>query len=221
MWMWSRLLLLVLPLGTCHFLQNPRRHESKMRIFAQNPGVMVSFEQPIYLNGQFKGETEDLYSFTTKKVCYFVQHSVWKITITVSFYNIASVASYVYVSIQYKIIHFNTSDTSQYFSILLLYNHTFLVIFQSLCLSCFLQRKNALFSSGFDGWNMTNDKFRSSNVTYIVRVELSNKKFKENRIRRHFKRFWLPGAVWVERSVRDQNIYNRCVCSSSAAEYNF
>ena len=72
MWMWSRLLLLVLPLGTCHFLQNPRRHESKMRIFAQNPGVMVSFEQPIYLNGQFKGETEDLYSFTTKKVCYFV-----------------------------------------------------------------------------------------------------------------------------------------------------
>ena len=118
-------------------------------------------------------------------------------------------------------LRFNTSDASQYFSILLLYNHTFLVIFQSLCLSCFLQRKNALFSSGFDGWNMTNDKFRSSNVTYIVRVELSNKKFKENRIRRHFKRFWLPGAVWVERSVRDQNIYNRCVCSSSAAEYNF
>lgn len=67
MWMWSRLLLLVLPLGTCHFLQNPRRHESKMRIFAQNPGVMVSFEQPIYLNGQFKGETEDLYSFTRRK----------------------------------------------------------------------------------------------------------------------------------------------------------
>ena len=67
------------------------------------------------------------------------------------------------------------------------------------------------FFIGFDGWNMTNDKFRSSNVTFIVRVELSNKKFKENRIRRHFKRFWLPGAVWVERSVRDQNIYNRCV----------
>ena len=77
------------------------------------------------------------------------------------------------------------------------------------CVLSWLRGKMHFFSSGFDGWNMTNDKFRSSNVTYIVRVELSNKKFKENRIRRHFKRFWLPGAVWVERSVRDQNIYNR------------
>ena len=61
----------------------------------------------------------------------------------------------------------------------------------------------------FHGWNMTNDKYRAVNITYIVRVEFDNAGFKENRIRRHFKRFWLPGAIWVERSTRDQNIYNR------------
>jgi len=65
--------------------------------------------------------------------------------------------------------------------------------------------------AGFDGWNMTNDKFRATNISYIVRVEFANQGFRENRIRRHFKRFWLPGATWVERSIRDQNIYNRDV----------
>ena len=62
---------------------------------------------------------------------------------------------------------------------------------------------------GFHKWNMTNDKFWASNITYIVRVEFSNVGFRENRIRRHFKRFWLPGSLWVERSIRDQNIYHR------------
>ena len=28
--------------------------------------------------------------------------------------------------------------------------------------------------SGFDGWNMTNDKFRATNISYIVRVEFAN-----------------------------------------------
>ena len=63
--------------------------------------------------------------------------------------------------------------------------------------------------NGFDGWNMTNDKFRATNISYIVRVEFAHSGFRENRIRRHFKRFWLPGARWVERTTRDQNIYNR------------
>ena len=76
MMMWSRLLLLVLPLGTCHFLQNPRRHESKMRIFSQNPGVMVSFEQPIYLNGQFKGEASRFIFFYVHDETFVVKHSV-------------------------------------------------------------------------------------------------------------------------------------------------
>lgn len=64
---------------------------------------------------------------------------------------------------------------------------------------------------GFDGWNMTLDRFRASNISYIVRVEFKNIGFKENRIKRHFKRFWLPGAQWVERTTRDQNIVNKKV----------
>ena len=28
--------------------------------------------------------------------------------------------------------------------------------------------------TGFDGWNMTNDKFRATNISYIVRVEFAN-----------------------------------------------
>ena len=64
---------------------------------------------------------------------------------------------------------------------------------------------------GFEGWNMVNDKFRSLNVSYIVRIEFRRHGFKENRLKRHFKRYWLPGALWVERSVRKQNILARYV----------
>ena len=28
--------------------------------------------------------------------------------------------------------------------------------------------------TGFDGWNMTNDKDRATNISYIVRVEFAN-----------------------------------------------
>jgi hypothetical protein len=31
--------------------------------------------------------------------------------------------------------------------------------------------------TGFDGWNMTNDKFRAANISYIVRVEFANQGF--------------------------------------------
>ena len=61
----------------------------------------------------------------------------------------------------------------------------------------------------FEGWNMLNDHFNVANVSYVVRVEFAQQGFKENRIKRHFKRFWLPGALWVERTTRDQNIYNK------------
>ena len=97
-------------------MQDPRRHEAEMWKFSREPGIMVSFEHPLFSEGKF---------------------------------------------------------------------------------------------SAFHGWNLTNDKFRANNVSYIVRIEFSKRNFKENRIKRHFKRFWLPGALWVERNTRDQNIYNR------------
>ena len=62
---------------------------------------------------------------------------------------------------------------------------------------------------GFNNWDMFNDKFRALNVSYIVRIEFSRRGYKENRVKRHFKRYWLPGALWVERVVRNQNIKSR------------
>ena len=119
LWVTTLLGLLVLQAAIikAHFNEDPRQNEPEMRTFSQKPGVMVSFERPIY-------EEE----------------------------------------------------------------HGFL---------------------GFDGWNMTNDMFGMSNVSFIVRAEFSKKGFRENRIRRYFKRFWLPGALWVERIIRDQHIYSR------------
>ena len=63
---------------------------------------------------------------------------------------------------------------------------------------------------GFDGWDDMNKKYSMGNVSYIVRVEFARDgTYKENRLKRHFKRFWLPGAIWVERNVRFHHIY-RC-----------
>ena len=63
------------------FDSDPRRHESTGRLFSSKPGVVVSFDSPIYINGRF---------------------------------------------------------------------------------------------TGFDGWNMTNDKFKATNISYIVRVEFAH-----------------------------------------------
>ena len=53
-----------------------------------------------------------------------------------------------------------------------------------------------------------NKKYSMGNVSYVVRVEFARDgTYKENRLRRHFKRFWLPGAIWVERDVRHHHIY--------------
>ena len=61
---------------------------------------------------------------------------------------------------------------------------------------------------GFDGWDDMNKKYSMGNVSYIVRVEFARDgTYKENRLKRHFKRFWLPGAIWVERNVRFHHIY--------------
>lgn len=61
---------------------------------------------------------------------------------------------------------------------------------------------------GYDGWDKVNDKYGVSNVTYIVRLEFKRAGLRDNRIKRHFKRYWLPGAVWVELSTRTQLIHH-------------
>ncbi len=53
-----------------------------------------------------------------------------------------------------------------------------------------------------------NRRYGSSNVTFIVRVEFERAGFKENRIRRHYKRFFLPGALFVERTARLNHVHH-------------
>ena len=66
---------------------------------------------------------------------------------------------------------------------------------------------NGLFV-GFDQWKDINEKYGSSNVTYIVRIEFSRTAMlKERKIKKHFRRFWLPGVIWAERNVRHNNVY--------------
>ncbi|QQP39487.1 Uncharacterized protein FKW44_020381 [Caligus rogercresseyi] len=55
---------------------------------------------------------------------------------------------------------------------------------------------------GFDGWESENEAYGASNVTWIVRVEFGRSGFKENKLRRHHRRYWLPGVKWVERNER-------------------
>ena len=64
---------------------------------------------------------------------------------------------------------------------------------------------------GFDDWKNINKKYGSSNVTYIVRIEFQRLNFRENRVKRHFKRFWLPGAIWVERTTQSSHMYRYAV----------
>ncbi len=59
----------------------------------------------------------------------------------------------------------------------------------------------------FQGWRNLNRRYGASNVTFIVRVEFDRVGLKQNRIRRHFKRFFLPGALFVDRATREQHIY--------------
>ena len=60
----------------------------------------------------------------------------------------------------------------------------------------------------FEGWKDTNEKYGSSNITYIIRIELARSAtLREKRIQKHFRRFWLPGVIWSERNVRHNNMY--------------
>lgn len=71
--------------------------------------------------------------------------------------------------------------------------------------------ENPIYSNGyflgFDAWDNINKRYGMTNITYIVRIEFKRQGFKENKIKRHFKRFWLPGANWVERNIRSNHIY--------------
>eukprot|EP00094_Tigriopus_californicus_P000990 TCALIF_00958-PA protein Name:"Protein of unknown function" AED:0.30 eAED:0.30 QI:77/1/0/1/1/0.5/2/0/489 len=71
--------------------------------------------------------------------------------------------------------------------------------------------ENPIYSNGyflgFDAWDNINKRYGMTNITYIVRIEFQRQGFKENKIKRHFKRFWLPGANWVERNIRSNHIY--------------
>ena len=66
---------------------------------------------------------------------------------------------------------------------------------------------NGLFQE-FTQWKDFNEQYGSSNVTYIVRIELTrNAMLKEKKIKKHFRRFWLPGVIWAERNIRHHNMY--------------
>ena len=66
---------------------------------------------------------------------------------------------------------------------------------------------NGLFQE-FDQWKHFNEKYGSSNITYIVRIEFTrNAMLKEKKIKKHFRRFWLPGVIWAERNIRHNNMY--------------
>ena len=61
---------------------------------------------------------------------------------------------------------------------------------------------------GFEAWKDINEKYGASNVTYIVRIEFARSAtLREKKIRKHFRRFWLPGVIWAERNVRHNNMY--------------
>ena len=65
---------------------------------------------------------------------------------------------------------------------------------------------NGLFE-GFKGWDEINEKYGATNTTFIVRVEFERHNLKENRIKKHFDRFWLPGSIYVERNIRHKQVY--------------
>uniref|UniRef100_A0A0K2SZH6 Uncharacterized protein n=1 Tax=Lepeophtheirus salmonis TaxID=72036 RepID=A0A0K2SZH6_LEPSM len=55
---------------------------------------------------------------------------------------------------------------------------------------------------GFDGWDKENEAYGYENITWIVRVEFKRESYRENKMLRHHRRFWLPGVKWVELSER-------------------
>ena len=66
---------------------------------------------------------------------------------------------------------------------------------------------NGLFQE-FDQWKSFNERHGSSNITYIIRIEFTrNAITKEKKLKKHFRRFWLPGVIWAERNVRHNNMY--------------
>jgi hypothetical protein len=51
---------------------------------------------------------------------------------------------------------------------------------------------------GFEGWENAHKRFGATNVTFVVRVSFRGMGFREQRLRKRYLRFWLPGAFHVE-----------------------
>lgn len=59
---------------------------------------------------------------------------------------------------------------------------------------------------GFDAWENVNKGYGAANVTYVVRIEFKRDGYRDNRVKRHYKRFWLPGAIHVERVPHSRHV---------------
>jgi len=62
---------------------------------------------------------------------------------------------------------------------------------------------------GFDGWLDVNRRYGVNNVTFLIRVEFEARggDFREGRLRKRYRRFLLPGALWVELATRQMVIH--------------
>lgn len=65
------------------------------------------------------------------------------------------------------------------------------------------------FFLGFHGWEKINRKYGVSNITYIVRIHFDRWRYRHNRLKKAYHRFWIPGALWVEKFDVGKNFYSR------------
>lgn len=62
---------------------------------------------------------------------------------------------------------------------------------------------------GYQGWKDTNRKFQVGNISIIVRVEFDRFRYRHNRIKKTYKRFFIPGAHWIGITERGQHYYDK------------
>jgi len=62
---------------------------------------------------------------------------------------------------------------------------------------------------GYHAWKDTNRQYQVSNVSIIVRLEFDRFRYRHNRIKKTYKRFFIPGAHWIGITERGQHYYNK------------
>jgi len=62
---------------------------------------------------------------------------------------------------------------------------------------------------GYHGWKDTNRQYQVSNISIIVRLEFDRFRYRHNRIKKTYKRFFIPGTHWIGISERGQHYYNK------------